>query len=267
METSTTSPFLILTISNQSHFWLFPIFAPSDIFNTSNFWHFPFWTVYDTFQFWHFPIWALSDTFQFWNFPIPTISDTFQSKQVLTLSKLNSFWHFPTLTLSYFDTFWFWQFPILTISNFGKKRKIGFWQIPQQAKIIHRVGNFKEYKGGLTANWQKMLLRFRLFNELPWASPLSKLNSCWHFPIILTLSNSDTFQFWYLPIILTLSNSDTFQFWYFFRLFWHFSILTLSNSDTFSNSNTFQFWHFPISHFQRLRIITERSPNLWRREE
>ena len=49
---------------------------------------------------------------------------------------------------------------------------------------------------------------------------------------ILTLSNSDTFQFWHFPI-LTLFNSDTFQ-------FWHLSILTLSNSDTF------QFWHFPI---------------------
>ena len=49
---------------------------------------------------------------------------------------------------------------------------------------------------------------------------------------ILTLSNSDTFQFWHFPI-LTLSNSDTFQ-------FWHFPIMTLSNYDTF------QFWHFPI---------------------
>ena len=50
---------------------------------------------------------------------------------------------------------------------------------------------------------------------------------------ILTLSNSDTFQFWHFPV-LTLSSSDTFQ-------FWHFPILTLSNSDPF------QFWHFPVS--------------------
>ena len=50
--------------------------------------------------------------------------------------------------------------------------------------------------------------------------------------LILTLSNSDTCQFWHLPI-LTLSNSDTFQ-------FWHFPILTLANSETF------QFWPLPI---------------------
>ena len=61
-----------------------------------------------------------------------------------------------------------------------------------------------------------------------------------HFPI-LTLSNSDTFQFWHFPI-LTLSNSDTIQ-------FWHFPILTLSNSDAFQFLSKWTkngFWHFPI---------------------
>ena len=81
---------------------------------------------------------------------------------------------------------------------------------------------------------------------------------------ILTLSNSDTFQFCHFPI-LTLSDSDTFRFWHFLILtlsdsdifrFWHFLILTLSNSDIFqswhfpiltlSNSDTFQVWHIPI---------------------
>ena len=55
---------------------------------------------------------------------------------------------------------------------------------------------------------------------------------------ILTLSNSDTFQFGHFPI-RTLSNSDPFQCWH-IPIQWHFSILTLSESDTF------QFWHFPI---------------------
>ena len=49
----------------------------------------------------------------------------------------------------------------------------------------------------------------------------------WHFPI-LTLSDSDTFQFWHFPI-LTLSDSDTFQFW------------------RKMHSETFQFWHCPVS--------------------
>ena len=48
-------------------------------------------------------------------------------------------------------------------------------------------------------------------------------------------------KFWHFPI-LTLSDSDSFQ-------FWHFQILTLS--DFFQNGqkldyDTFQFWHFPI---------------------
>ena len=153
MGTPKTLPFLILTLSNQSSFWHFPISAVSDTFQ---FWHFPIWAVSDTFQFWHFPIWAVSDTFQFWHFPNLMNSDTFQFLVILTLSNSDTFrfWHFPTLTLSDSDTF---QFGIKMDSD-----TFQFWHFPVSQKNINispffpAVLNRSRVKSALS-NWDYLV--------------------------------------------------------------------------------------------------------------
>ena len=109
-----------------------------------------------------------------------------------------------------------------------------------------------------------LLFPFSLFRYLPYLKRAAKTLCGWHFPI-LTLSNSDTFQFWHFLILKKNA------FWHFPILkknaFWHFPILTLSNFEekcilTLSNSDTSQSLVFSPFHFSSFLYFLSFSCSL-----